>query len=349
MRWMVFFGFVLLSQVGNAQDTQSSDQVRMWMPNSSECDAPENGPGSSREQPVETTISELIAHAEERLEQGSGEADLINCQWVRVSGHFRATEYWHYEGRLHRSLEALYSGSRDRLLIESFVNETPSKFLLNGTNFALVGFFYDLCFESRNVAATAEAAGTVLMNSGGPCHYGNLEGLMIQNAEVIQQFHLEPIYFRGEINRERIGNVEVLPSSTQAYQNAFSRTQEWLDSIVFNESEWLTSSGFDDELLQMRLEDPYDWSSFITDPERSPIRNLGQLTASNFRALQSYQHYLIRNRTERDEHYFEYGCVCTSENCENVWPLYSVDLERGFPDYFICLRTGHRRETVPIE
>ncbi|QNL19227.1 hypothetical protein HXX25_07825 [Hyphobacterium sp. CCMP332] len=346
--WIILLCLFLMSPSANAQDIDRRDDLRIWMPNSSECDAPDSGPGSSREQPAETSIATLLAHARSRHENGTVDG-LINCQWVRVSGHFRAIEYWHYAGRLHPSPEAIYSGSRDSLLIESFANETPSKFMLNGTNFELVGFFYDLCFEAQNIESDAEANGIALMNMGGPCHYGNLEGLMIQNAEIVQQDVLEPVYFRGEVNRGLIGNVQVLSSSTAAYQNALDQTQAWLDSIIFDEYEWLTSRNFGDEILQMWLEDPNDWSSFITDPEQSPIRNLGSLTASNFRALQSSQHFLYRNRMEREDHYFEYGCVCTANDCENIWPLYSVDLEPGFPDHFICLSTGHRREITAIE
>lgn len=294
-----------------------------------------------REQPAETGIR----YPDDKF----FEPDL-NCRWVKISGHFRARGYYHYRGVLAESSRDLYLNGgpdnfiRERLyFIENWDDPSTSSILLNGSDVTIVGRFYDLCRAARKAQ---KDAGEEWFIMGGPCHYGQLTGLMIRDARVMETAN--PFQrLQGEKNRQIVGNLTQLPKSWPEYEVVHDAAKKWVRAVregaepYYRDQSSKSSIKGDlaDDLLKRNLEDNDDWIWFLATSPQSPIlRKQPKLERQPF-AIFIYDRLLLRE--DEDEITGVTACFCTLRKCDESWPLMDGDVNNFF-DSYVC--TSLRRD-----
>jgi hypothetical protein len=325
---------------------EASSENLIVMPNSANCAPPSEGPGSSPENAVETDIYDIIFDAEDALEFNT--AREFDCKWVRLSGHFQWADYWHYRGRLTAELEFRTDPGDAKLWIENFADPNQRRWSISGAKIGVTGLIYDLCARARATQASHATQGITLINMGGPCHYGSLQGLMLANVHIEQRLSEPFRRLRGEANRANFGDLVRVPITFEAWADIHTTTLTWIDRLPEGEAALLTGASIRDETRRRHIADDDDWLSFLTDPNTSP------LLGPNFDARSApFAIFIFRDDVLDDqdrspdlrEDFF--GCVCVVDNCEETWPLLVNDTQRMADDY-ICLRTRYRDDLWSI-
>lgn len=317
-----------------SQDSAQNDMI-FAMPNSARCAAPADGVGLSPESPITTDILELYFDAEGFHEQGAQQD--FHCRWVQLTGHYRNVHYWHYRGRLFPGLPSFYYPAYSfqgapKVWIENFVELPLARYELEGTEIAVVGQFYDLC---RAADEAETASGQVWINMGGPCHYGNLNGLMLRDARIVEIISEAELRMRGEANRQMLGTLANVPDDHPELPEIREAFGNWIEAAQTSE-EALLANFLNEEDLAEALADENDWSSFLTGAN-SPLRSI-DLSAPN-RATAYFVEREAFNEFVAGDYDFVgvIACVCRLSDCDNAWPLFQADTVYFHRDY-ICQR-----------
>jgi len=326
-----------------AQQNNEGRDIAIVMPNTANCTPPESGLGSSPDEPLELSPGEIYDLIADHL--AHDETNPYECRWIRMIGHFRATNYWHYEGRIFPSLGAYYfdpqiDGARS-LIIENFANSETQKITIQASDIDITGLFYDLC-----AAADAEARqledeeGITVINMGGPCHYGNLNGLMLADVRLNQHLAGPELRMRGEANRDTFGRLAIVPEGHPARPEIQNAIVDWVATVRIGEEAYLEKFEDAQWIEEMRA-NANDWQSVLTDPEESPFTRLShgidQHETDFFVERQDLSNLLTGEYRRADV----YGCICLAETCNDAWPLFSGDT-RYFQRDYICTRIDWR-------
>ena len=265
-----------------------------------------------------------------------GDPSRYDCRWVRTAGYFKWADYWHYRGRLHDTP----LGNSNTPWIESFANSETRRGDLQSRQIEVTGLFYDLCAvaDAERVRSESED-GVILLNMGGPCHYGDLNGLMLSDVRVLAVLSA-PAYLQGEANRAFYGDLvdtnEVQPSATQSIQRAALRT---LSAFARSEGDGLALTDWSPERAADALNDPDDWPSVVAARSNQIAQErAGALNTIEFRAFfeSAFDSDDPAAAPEVRERSRAIGCFCMGDDCDNAWPLDSYDAARMAHD-ILCL------------
>jgi len=317
-----------------SQDRAQNDMI-IAMPSSARCAVPADGAGLSPESPITTDILELYFDAEGFHEQGAQQD--YHCRWVQLSGHYRNVHYWHYRGRLYPDLSSFYYPGysfqgEPKVWVENFVELNLPRYEIEGAEIAVVGQFYDLC----RAADEAEAAsGQEWINMGGPCHYGNLNGLMLRDVRIVERQSDTELRMRGEANRQTLGTLSNVPDVHPELPEIREAFGNWIEAAQTSE-EALLAHFLDEEDLAEALADENDWSSFLTGAN-SPLLSL-DLTSPNRATAYFVEREAFSELIAGDYDYVGViACVCRLDDCRDAWPLFEADTIFFHRDY-VCHR-----------
>ncbi len=321
---------LLAATCAEARDEPDQRRLIATAPLSTTCEDGLEGAGAERESAIDVSVDELFAEAEWAASQGS--ISDYNCRWVRLRGHFRWVDYWHYEGRLYEGLLDVYRRDARSIWIEAFADSGLRRAEVHGFELDLSGRHYDLCAMDAQVAR-----GENEWIFGGPCSHGPFGGLMLTDVEVTARVSTGSQRLRGEINREPLGDLLRLDDEV-VIQVLRQVTQEWVESArppsastPTAQSQAQAEAGA--RHLQ-RLENPDTWLRLLADPDLSPFNRLADPEAAPFAAFVSRLD--VEDPVEGEEGVSAaYGCFCLSADCENKWPLFDADAWRMTDDY-VC-------------
>lgn len=327
--------FVLIAALSQSAFAQDDDQpVSIVMPTSANCGELETGPGRSAEDPIEVGLDDLFYDVEGFREFGNEQE--YRCRWVRVSGHYRNTNYWHYRGRLFPNVSAFYfpgyslNGS-PRLWIESFTDPSTERFEIESSDIEVVGRFYDLCQSAEEAEA---ASGEIWLNMGGPCHYSNLNGLMLRDVRIVSVNSDPEQRMRGEANRAALGTLVDIPDTHPDRASILSAFRIWIETVNSGESALLDHLDREDA-RERALVDETDWTSFLTRPA-SPARDVDLADLANeiriFTERRDLEDLLAGDRSRTPI----IACACLADTCDDAWPLFEEDT-RYFHTEYLCV------------
>lgn len=307
-----------LAAGAHAKGQDDAPAAAIVMPNTAECAPPDDGPGSTAELAIETTIEDLAFSASNLWE--FGEVSEFDCRWVRLSGHFNWIDYWHYRGRLRVAPHPMASGIATPW-IENFADPATRRSELHNRRIDVSGFHYDLCriAEAERARAAAEDD-LILLNMGGPCHYGNDNGLMLANVRILSVADTPQARLRGEMNRYLIGNLaDIAARWPEEIDAIWTVTVAALRDAAEGEETYLRSLGRTEESIAAAMADDDDWSSTVS----MRAREIDNFDSRNFRAFVEEEFDL----SESDEAFYGavFGCVCLDGTCEHEWPLFVQD------------------------
>lgn len=314
--------------------TARAQDAAFVMPNTAACTVPADGPGSTPETAIPAPIADLVHDAEMRRE--FGDPSRFDCRWVRTAGYFSWADYWHYRGRLHGTP----LGDRNSPWIEGFANNETRRANLQTRQIEVIGLFYDLCAIAAAERIRSESEdGIILLNMGGPCHYGDLNGLMLSDVRLLAVLS-EPAYLRGEANRAFYGDLvdadELRPGATQAMQHSVLQS---LSAFARSEGEGLALTDWSRDRAAEALNDPDDWTSVVAARSAQIAQeHAGAFDTIPFRAFFESAVYSDDPAAPAEVRDFSRAtaCFCTSADCENAWPLQSHDAYRMAHD-ILCL------------
>lgn len=294
-----------------------------------------DGEGAARESAIDVSVDELLAEAEWAASEGN--LSDYNCRWVRIRGHFRWVDYWHYEGRLYDRPLEVYSDRFRSVWIEAFADPDLRRAGIEGFELDLLARHYDLCGMHAQVSSPANE-----WIFGGPCRQGRLDGLMLTDVEVIAQLAPGSQRVRGEANRAPIGDLlrvedEALTQALRlASQDWVARTRPVSASAPMPPSPAETEAGTSGAA---RLENPDTWLRLLADADLSPFNRLPDPERAPFAAFVSRLdvEYPVNGEDGVSD---AYGCFCLSVDCEDQWPLFAVDTRRMTDDY-VCTGLAH--------
>ncbi|MDM7984848.1 MAG: hypothetical protein QUV02_10385 [Maricaulis sp.] len=313
-----------------AQESQAS----IVMPNSAQCEPPAEGPGATPETAISVYIDQLVGDAEDVREFDLDSE--YDCRWIRTVGYFAWVDYWHYRGRISSAALPELSAATAPW-IENFSETETRRHELQQHQIEIVGLYYDLCRRADEHARRAEAEdGVILINMGGPCHYGSLNGLMIRDVRVLSTLTDGPVRLRGEINREQFGNlVDVTGVRPDIVQTLESASRDSLRLLSTGEAEYLATTNWSPEAIAEAVADEDDWTSALARTLlRHPDWGIGKFQA--FIKTDFYSDDPAVGR-EPAEHSDIFGCFCLTADCSDSWPLSSWDAQH-LADEVLCVR-----------
>lgn len=289
------------------------------------------GEGAARESAINVSVDELFAEAEWAASEGT--LSDYNCRWVRVRGHFRWADYWHYEGRLYGGPLEVYSDRPHSVWIESFADPDLRRAGIEGFELDVLARHYDLCAMHAEVRSADEWI------FGGPCHHDGLNGLMLADAEVVARVSTGSQRVRGEINRAPIGDLLRVENEALA-QLLRLASQEWVARTrPTTQSPPTVSRLAETEAAEPgvgRRENPDTWLRLLGDADLSPFNRLSDPEMAPFAAFVSRQEAAY-SEDVGDGVAEAYGCYCLSADCEDQWPLFAADTRRMTDDYVCTL------------
>ena len=342
---IVVAAFLAMPPAAVAMQATDQSNVAIVMPNSAVCTPPIDGEGLSPDEPLELSPGELYDLIADHL--AHDEANPYECRWVRMVGHFRATNYWHYEGRIFPSLGTFYFDSPMNgpasFIIEDFADHETQKFDIHGSEIEITGLLYDLCAAADAEARQLEEAeGISVINLGGPCHYGNLNGLMLSDVRIVEILSDSEMRMRGEANRTTLGTLANVPDDHPVRPNVREAFEAWIEAAQTSE-EALLANFLNEEDLAEALADENDWSSLLTGAN-SPLRSI-DLSSSNRATAYFVEREAFSDFMAGD---YEYAgvtaCICRMDDCQGAWPLFEADTVFFHRDY-ICERIGWDDDT----
>lgn len=278
----------------------------------------------------------------------------LNCRWVRISGYFRRTDYQHYRGTLDENSRAFYLKGgpngpirQGAYFIESWHSQETSSALINGSDIEIIGQFYDLCRAAREAEKQSGKKWFIL---GGPCHYGELTGLMIRDARILAVRIAPPRRLTGEANRPVIGDIREIPKSWGDYGRVKAAAIDWIKTIRQGPTTYWTRAltlpnpqpeePARTEEIERQANDPDNWISFLSLNPKSPVVKQSQAIEDNEFRLFRLQRYGGGETEEKIR--ITYACFCTQRRCGDVWPLFSEDAE-SFHNDTLCVRIDRFR------
>ncbi|MFY0636938.1 hypothetical protein [Maricaulis maris] len=276
----------------------------------------------------------------------------FDCRWVRTAGQFRAIDYWHYRGQIKPSGLAVYDRSETAIWIENFAEPTPSFGNLHQRDIELVGLFYDLCLRAEAGRAAAEADGEILINMGGPCHYGRLNGLMLDDVRVVAVNSTRPERLRGESNRDSFGDlVDLHAIAPDAVVEVRDTANAMLSNLAAGERAYLEHALADPDFVADRLADSNDATSMMAAWAETALA-----AADNNPSELAYRAFAQRERGWYADPYYDepqpvyeaIACFCTAQDCADEWPLLEPDTW-FIADTVMCLGVEGPDDGWPVE
>lgn len=335
MRWTLV---TLVTLITTLTAPSTAQDAALVMPNSAACTPPETGEGSSAETAIPVSLEDLVWDAD--AVWGHGARSEFDCRWIRTFGQFQWMDYWHYRGRLMPNPMGERPSVPNSPWIESFATGSPNRVELHSRNIEIVALYYDLCVRAEaERVRSLEEDGTILLNMGGPCHYSNLNGLMLSDARVVA-VHSSTIRIRGEANREAFGNLvyvaDVAPEKEGPLREA---TLQVLSAFAQGERVGLSHTDYSETAVASALEDDDDWTSALVGVSRSLLGDTRSDTQNievrSFFETAIYGDDISATPTVGDTSY-AFGCACLTETCTGDWPLKSNDAYR-MTDEAICV------------
>lgn len=289
--------------------------------------------GASSDTPLKTNFGVFHASA---LAHVNGESDAWvnrdeaepNCKWVRLSGYFRSTKYYHYQGHLFQNVKDFNEGKRGYFLIDSFASRDNSYQDLHSRHVTLIGLYYDTCAYTHNVM---ERAGQMPIIMSGPCHYGKARGLTLRNVIIEAVRDDAPLRITGEEKRNIYKNLAIY---THDDLNELElATRDWISAVQQGPYAYATRlnqlnnwHGKQGERIRKSVIDP---KSIITD--LSGRETFQQLVPNNAE-IRIFTHWPYEKEPNRKLD-IAIGCVCLVDSCAENWPLFRYDTTFPDPDY----------------
>lgn len=321
-------------------EAAANDIQMVWYP-TAECPDRKEGPGATPATAIaieafdeiyQDVLDGIETDNEAKAETPS--ESRYECRWVRISGYFQWTDYYHYRGYLYEDLPSAYFGAARNLryIVENFRAPEETRTRVNGARVTVTGRFYDLC---RRAAMDVGADAMVF----GPCHYGDLKGLMLKDV-IVDSVEAGPnLRLSGERNRELVGDLAPAPDpwgEAPAVKAAFfdwlralrgGREAYWKVSIA----RWPLRDENQADALADALEDRDDWVSFLIESDTSPLAKQSNAALSR----RPFRVFVARAGADEENPDEAVACVCLSRDCRNDWPLFEHDAER-FADKYLC-------------
>ena len=297
-----------------------------------------NAPGATPDHPLAPTyfsdpIDDEVELNERAAEEGKDRAtSRFECKWIRVSGFFTPTDYYHYRGYLVADAKTHYSSSykTPRFVVEKFNDPAMRRSAIGHRQVTIVGQFYYLCLTAPK--------GDDIMFLFGPCHYGGVQGMMLADVRIEKIETAAPQYLLGEVNRPIIGNIPPVEGDertaiaervrawatlVQRGPNAYAR--ETIDRNPDSKRESARERADD----RARLESPDSYISYLYG-------------RPDFRGLDSAQAEVASFwQAEANQHDFAIGCICLQASCTNEWPLTESDAN-NFYGHAACTMLNKR-------
>ncbi|WP_417496849.1 hypothetical protein [Maricaulis sp.] len=320
-----------------------NENVIFTMPNSGTCMPPNDGPGSTPEAAIPVSPEALAEDAEGVADWN--ETSAYECRWVRTAGQFRVVNYWHYRGRLHPGGLATYADRYGGIWIESFAAPEPERHSLQQRPVEVVGLYYDLCRMADIDSQAAETDGVILLNMGGPCHYGRLNGLMLADVRIVEIQSERPERLRGETNRAAFGDLNDLAEADPDTVEAVRAVAESaVNKLASSEADYLAWMGRNADRIAEAASDPDDWTSaqvgWVRGVQQSGHQIPSGLTSRLF-AISEHGEYADPYFSESLPVNDAVACFCQTADCVDEWPLLEFDA-RELTDAVMCLRLTRR-------
>lgn len=285
-------------------------------------------PGATRETAITLTdfsdpYYAAMEQADEASETGPPPSQ-YECRWVRLSGFVNWMHYYHYRGTLVSSAGASYGGSKVRYIIEKFTEPEFRRTDVVHRRVTVVGRFYDLCAAAEREQAEAGENWWLF----GPCHYGNDQGMMLDDVRVERIHDAGPQYILGERNRAVLAQLPRVEGVARG--TLIERTRSWAELVRKGPSDFADAHFSAYPVLATQPED-----------EQREIRQSIE-SADGFIAYASARLSKVSVRDAPVEVFWNhshgesqddaFGCVCLTGACEDSWPVVAGDADYFFGD-----------------
>jgi len=280
-------------------------------------------PGATPENAIAPEVFDDPAQDEQvALMDSSGKTQpRFSCKWVRLTGFFVPSSYYHYRGKFYENAWEHYrttAGLYNYYLLESFRDPAMRRAAIGHRRVTIVGRFYYLC-------ATAPGGDDVLMLLG-PCHYGPASGMMLADVIVEKIEDSAPIYLLGERNRAIVGRLPQVESDKRALLT--QRIRDWAVAVKRGPEAYATQVLAEDRTL----------ASF-QDAERRMVHDDLASADSYVSYLSALPAFKQLNVTRAPVAVFwdgigsareAVGCICLKASCTNEWPLTPSDAQNFY-------------------
>lgn len=354
-RFMVSVRIILASFV--LYGTSLAEEDTEWSPFDECQERPRPGePGGSRETAINVDrFEDLLSFSmhqaetwdEPEWEESSGYF-APSCKWVRLSGNFRSSSYYNYEGQLYRDAPIFYAQGEvvgatiPHYYVENFLSGDTHPADFHGRDISVTGLFINLCGaldsklerENAELLARDPDATPEIGFYFGPCHYGKYTGLILHDV-VVEGTASAPKFAAGESNYGIIGDLDL-------YQG------EDIDGVVAKTKEWIAFVKAGPEVFKRAIVEGQAACEYDKgEPNSDYCKRILDLAAGP-RSIAVFLHRqdLLRDiapldadiRVFRGRLY--YGCVCLADDCTNRWPLFDRDARFAVNPYACAKITG---------
>jgi hypothetical protein len=305
-------------------ETDGPKKHRVIWYSSYKCAAPtdKSAPGATPENALETPgfdepIDDEMALNKRANDGAERQTSRFECKWVRLSGFFTPTNYYHYRGYLVADVRAHYARAyrAPRYVVEHFNDPAMRRSAIGHRQVTVVGQFYYLCLTAPK--------GDDIMFLFGPCHYGGVQGMMLANVRVEKIEDDSPRYLLGEANRGIIGDLRPVDGDdragiTEAVRSWAAQVQRgpkaYAREAIDRNPVWQKESATERADARARIEHPDSYVSYLfalpavrgLDPARAEVAAFWEHPESRDDAV---------------------GCICLQASCSNEWPLTDSDAD----------------------
>lgn len=289
-------------------------------------------PGASPDRPLEVEYFEDVYDAAveaKEVEKGKpAKPSQFECKWVRLTGFFTWVHYWHYRGQFHASAPRAYNSPKERYWIELFRDPKLRRANLVQRKLTIVARAYDKCAVLDAIDANERKRGVVSVRFGGPCHYGDNNGMMLIDAIVEKVHDARPLYVVGEINRAFFDNLYHDEGAERA--TLIDRTRTWAAAVKRGPGAYVSETlAGDPALAKLTDADKKVFRADIEDPDGYIAYLHGE---SRFARLDPAQAETAVFRERNDDAKTAWGCICLEPECKDRWPLLAGDARRFIGD-----------------
>ena len=268
--------------------------------------------------PFSAPIDDELELSRKAADEGKERAtSRFECKWVRLGGFFTPTNYYHYRGTLVRNAWTHYGKSFEtpRYTVERFHDPKVLRSMIGHRQVTLVGRFYYLCLTAPR--------GEDILFLFGPCHYGGVNGMMLDDVRIEKIHDDDPRYLLGESNRSIIGDTtpfdgeerDAVIAGVRSWAKLVQRGPEaYAREAVDRNPVWEKESRRERAEAHARVVGPDSYVSYLNG--LAAFRSLDTATAP-VAAFWDSSRYQVK------------GCICLQASCADQWPLTEWDA-----DYF---------------
>lgn len=327
MRWLcaVALGAILLIGSAMCARAEQAKPYRVVWYSSHKCPAPSDktAPGATPDNPIspewfEDPISDETNLSEKAQNDGTARAtSRFECKWLRLSGFFSPTHYYHYRGSLVDSAWTHYgvTSATPRYVVENFNDPKMRRSAIGHRQVQLVGQFYYLCLTAPR--------GDDILFLFGPCHYGGVQGMMLSDVRIEKILDDAPRYLLGDSNRSVLGQMTVVEGSVRDLMIAGVRgwaalmqrgPEAYAREAIDRNPRWEKQSADERAEAHANVVSPDSYASYLNglpafrglDVARAPVE------------------VFWREEETKDD---AVGCICLQSSCTNEWPLTRDDAD----------------------